>query len=82
MVSPNNPDAIDTLIDDAVSSGVLTEKEDGPLKYNGAFITIPLDVGGEIRIDIEPRGSGEPLYDSDLLRRITSNEVSRWNGFA
>lgn len=53
--APDDPEVIDTLIDDAVSSGILTEKEDGSLGYNGEFVTIPLDVGGEVRIDIEPR---------------------------
>lgn len=52
--APNDPEAIDTLIDDAVSSGVLSEKEDGSLMFNGEFVTISLDVGGEARIDLDP----------------------------
>lgn len=53
--APDDPEVIDTLIDDAVSSGILTEKEDGSLVFNGEFVTIPLDVGGEVRIDVEHR---------------------------
>lgn len=53
--APDNPEAIDSLIDDAVSSGILSEKEDGSLMFNGEFVTISLDVGGEARIDLGPR---------------------------
>lgn len=53
--APDDSEAIDTLIDDAVSSGVLTKNEDGSLGYNGEFVTISLDVGGEVRIDVDPR---------------------------
>ena len=53
--APDDPEAVDTLIDDAVSSGVLTENGDDSLGYNGEFVTIPLGVGGEVRIDIERR---------------------------
>jgi hypothetical protein len=53
--APDDPEAIDSLIDDAVSSGVLTEKENGSLVFNGEFVTIPLDVGGEVHVDIERR---------------------------
>lgn len=53
--APDDPEAIDTLIDDAVSSGVLSEKEDGSLMFNGEFVTISLDVGGEAWIDLDPR---------------------------
>lgn len=53
--APDDPEAIDTLIDDAVSSGVLTDKEDGSLVFNGEFVTIPFDVGGEARVDVEHR---------------------------
>lgn len=53
--APDDPEDIDTLIDDAVSSGILTEKEDESLVFNGEFVTISLDVGGEARIDVEHR---------------------------
>ena len=53
--APDNPEAIDTLIDDAVSAGVLYEKGNGSLGFNGEFVTIPLDVGGEVWIDVDPR---------------------------
>jgi hypothetical protein len=53
--APDDPEATDTLIDDAVSSGVLTEKGDGSLVFNGEFVTVPLYVGGERRIDLDPR---------------------------
>jgi hypothetical protein len=53
--APDDHEAIDTLIDDAVSSGVLTEKGDGSLVFNGEFVTISLDVGGEVQIDLNPR---------------------------
>jgi hypothetical protein len=53
--APDDPEAIDSLIDDAVSSGVLTEKKDGSLGYNGEFVTVSLDMGGEVRIDTDPR---------------------------
>jgi len=43
------------LIDEAVSSDVLTENEEGSLMFNGEFVTIPLDVGGEVRIEVDPR---------------------------
>lgn len=51
--APDDSEAIDTLIDDAVSSGVLTENGDDSLGYNGEFVTIPLGAGGEVQIDIE-----------------------------
>lgn len=53
--APDDPEVIDTLIDDAVSSGVLDEKEVGSLVFNGEFVTISLDVGGEVQIDVEYR---------------------------
>lgn len=53
--APDDPEAIDTLIDDAVLADILTESEDGSLEFNGEFVTIPLDVGGKIRIDVDPR---------------------------
>lgn len=53
--APDDLEVVDTLIDDAVSSGVLNEKEDGSLMYNGEFVTVSLDVGGEAQIDVDPR---------------------------
>lgn len=53
--APYDPEAVDSRIDGAISSGVIDEKGDGSLEYNGEFVTIPFDVGGEARIDVKPR---------------------------
>jgi hypothetical protein len=53
--APDDPEAIDTLIGDAVWSDLLTENEEGLLMFNGGFVTKPLDVGDEVRIEVDPR---------------------------
>jgi hypothetical protein len=51
--APDDPDVIESLIEDAVSSGILIERGDGSLEYDDEFVTISLSIGGEARIEAD-----------------------------
>jgi hypothetical protein len=54
VFGPENAEVVDPLINDGISIDILQETENGNLKYNGNFVTVPLSTGGEIQIIESP----------------------------
>lgn len=52
--SPCDSETIDSLIDDAVQAGILTDQGDGTVEYTGEFASVQLEVSSEVQLNIAP----------------------------